>query len=223
MTHFSLPRAAALLATSALALSATFAAAQQRAMTADDLATLARVGQHAVSPDGRWIVYQQTDTNPESYARTTGLWAVARDNPGAPVRIADLDGASESAPEFSPDGRRLYFISGKSGRDQLWYADVQSSAVALTAGAPVQASDGLADVGGFRLSPTGAGVVMWGDIASNCATFGCEGNADTSAQGPGSARVYDELFVRHWDQWETPGVYSRAFTFTLGADGRATQ
>jgi dipeptidyl aminopeptidase/acylaminoacyl peptidase len=26
--------------------------------------------------------------------------------------------------------------------------------------------------------------------------------------------------VRHWDQWETPGNYSRVFTFMLGADGK---
>jgi dipeptidyl aminopeptidase/acylaminoacyl peptidase len=194
-----------------------------QAMTAEDLATFARVGQHAVSPDGRWVVFQQTDTDAASYARSTGLWLVDGNSAApTPIRIANMDSANESAPEFSGDGRRLYFVSNKSGSDQLWFVDLTATANAMTAGEPVQASMGLADVAGFRLSPTGRNVVMWGDIAQDCPVFGCEGNGDRSAQGPGSGRVYDEQFVRHWDQWETPGVYSRAFTLTIGGDGRAT-
>ncbi len=38
-------------------------------------------------------------------------------------------------------------------------------------------------------------------------------------QGRGSARVYDETFVRHWDAWVEPGIRSRIFIFPM-ANGR---
>ena len=111
----------------AIALTASTAMAQTRPMSAQDLVTLKRVGAPAVSPDGQTVVFQQTDTDPASYQRTPGLWRVAAKG-GTAVRIADLPDAGESAPAFSADGKRLYFISGKSGRDQLWLLDLTDPA-----------------------------------------------------------------------------------------------
>jgi dipeptidyl aminopeptidase/acylaminoacyl peptidase len=31
----------------------------------------------------------------------------------------------------------------------------------------------------------------------------------------GSGRTYDQLFIRHWDTWEVPGVRSRLFTYPI--------
>lgn len=215
MKHPILLRATAAL----IALTVPVAHAAARPMTADDLATLARVAEPAVSPNGEWVVYQQTDTDPVTFGRTTGLWLVGTAPGSTPTRIADIEGASESSPAWSRDGTRLYFLSNKSGKDQLWFAPMGIDA---RGSSPVQASDTLAEVAGYRLSPTGDAVLMWGDIADGCATFGCEGNGDLSSQGPGSGRVYDAEMVRHWDAWETPAVHSRAFSFALGADGRAS-
>lgn len=200
---------------------ATFAVpALARPMTAQDLATLDRLSAPAASADGRWVAYQVTTTDSESYARATGLYLLDARTPGAvPMRIADLPGASETAPAFTPDGKRLYFLSGKSGKDQLWFVDLMPGTSGMTVGTPVQASDFIADVGGFSIAPNGARVLLWGDIADDCPTFGCAGNADRSTQGPGSGRIYDQLFVRHWDAWETPGIHSRAFVFNINADG----
>ena len=118
----------------ALTASALPATPGQPAMSPQDLVTLKRLGAPAVSPDGAWLVYQQTDTDPASYKRTTGLWRVPLMG-GTPARIADLADASENSPAYSPDGKRLYFLSGKSGSDQLWLLDLTA-----TGAAPVQAS-----------------------------------------------------------------------------------
>jgi dipeptidyl aminopeptidase/acylaminoacyl peptidase len=205
-----------LIALGALAfvLSASPALAQ-RAMTADDLVTLKRVAAPAVSPDGGWVVWQQTDTDPASYKREAGLWRVAAKG-GAPERIADLPEAGETSPAFSPDGKRLYFISGKSGSDQLWLLDLAPG------NAPVQASAFKADVAGFLISPDGKRVLVWGDVGRDCPTLGCEASGDTSQPGPGTGRLYKDGtgFVRHWDAWETPGQYSRGFALALDADGK---
>lgn len=212
MTRTLLRASAALFTLTAVAT--PLAAAEP--MTPVDLATFSRVAAPAVSPDGAWVVYQQTETAPETYARTTGLYVVGTAPGSTPVRIADLAQANETSPAFSPDGRRLYFVSNKSGKDQLWFVERGAEGWA----APVQASDTFADVAGFRIAPDGGRILFWGDIASRCPTFGCAGNGDLATQGAGSGRTYNEVFVRHWDSWETPGVYSRAFTVALGSDGK---
>lgn len=201
----------------AFALFASPVAAQtaKRAMTPEDLITLKRVGAPAVSPDGKWVVWQQADTDPATYKRTTGLWRVATKG-GAAERIADLADAGENSPAFNADGKRLYFLSDKSGKDQLWTLDLSAPGAA-----PVQASDFKADVAGFLLSPNGQRVLVWGDVARTCPTLGCDTSGDASLPGPGTGRHFKDGtgFVRHWDQWETPGSYSRGFAFALNADG----
>ncbi len=201
-----------------LSLAATPALAQDgpRPMTEQDLITLKRIGAPVASPDGQWVVFQQADTDGEDYKRSTGLWRVAVKG-GTPQRIADLPDANENSPAFSPDGKRLYFLSGKSGSDQVWFLDLADPAAA-----PVQASRFKADVAGFKLSPDGKRILVWGDVARNCPTLGCDAAGDTSQPGPGTGRLYRHGtgFVRHWDAWETPGNYSRGFAFDLDPHGQ---
>ena len=200
----------------ALTSSALAVAPAAQIMSPQDLVTLKRIGGPAVSPDGAWLVYQQTDTDPASYKRTTGLWRVPLKG-GAPVRIADLADASENSPAFSADGKRLYFLSSKSGSDQLWLLDLTAPGAA-----PVQASAFKTDVAGFAVAPNGSRVLVWGDVARDCPTLGCDNSGDTSLTGPGEGRLYQDGsgFVRHWDAWETPGQYSRAFAFGLDGAGK---
>jgi dipeptidyl aminopeptidase/acylaminoacyl peptidase len=192
-------------------------------VTAEQMIRMDRLAAPTVSPDGRFVVYQVTETN-EEFQRSTGLRIIDTAQDNEVTTIAGLPEANESAPAFSADGGRLYFLSDKSGSDQLWFVDLTVNANGFNASEPVRASDTVAGIDGFRLSPDGRRVAIWGVVEQGCATFGCRGNSGFSeAQpGPGSARVYDELFVRHWTEWETPGTYNRTFVATLGSDGRLT-
>ena len=145
--------------------------------------------------------------------RRSDLWLVATDNPAAiPQKVASQPDWNEHSPAFSPDGKAIWYISNESGSDQLWQHN-------LASGESQQVSAFKTDVAGFKLSPDGKRVAVWGDIARDCADFGCDADGDRSKPGPGTGRVYDELFVRHWDSWETPGNYSRVFAFDIAADG----
>src|SRR3546814_12313102 len=65
--------------------------------------------------------------------------------------------------------------------------------------------------------------LVWGDVPRECTSFGCDAKDKGALVGPGSGHLYKDGvgFVRHWDQWETPGSYSRPFVFDL-KDGKAT-
>ena len=211
MRNFILPSAIALaaaLSTPALA----------RPMTEVDLATLKRVAAPTASPDGRWVVFQMTETAPDTYKRSTGLWVVDRNvKDAAPVRIADTAGKNETDPAFHKDGM-LFFLSNASGKSQIWRIDLQSMNTPA-----VQVTDTKADVSGFKISPDGTKLLAWGDIAKECITFGCDAKDKGALPGPGTGRLYKDGvgFVRHWDEWETPGTYSRPFVFNLEG-GKAT-
>jgi dipeptidyl aminopeptidase/acylaminoacyl peptidase len=207
-----------LILPSAIALAAALSTpAFARPMTEVDLATLNRVAAPTASPDGRWVVYQMTETEAESYKRSTGLWLVDRNAKDAqPVRVADVAGKNETSPGFHPDGT-LFFLSNASGSDQIWRVDPRAAGAAAT-----QVTDGKAEVAGFKLSPDGKRLLVWGDVPRECTDFGCDAKDKGELVGPGSGRLYKDGvgFVRHWDHWETPGTYSRPFVFDL-VDGKA--
>ncbi len=201
-----------LLASLAALALAQAPAAFARPMTATDLATMRRLAAPAVSPDGRWAVYQLRETDLEGNRGRTDLWLLDLRRPGAePARIASAPEHNEHDPRFSAEGRWIYYLSNASGSDQLWRA-------AVPGGAAEQVTDLGADIAGFALAPSGDRVAIWGDRNMACADFNCADMAAPAA-GQGSARVYDQTFVRHWDAWVEPGVRSRIFTFPL-ADGR---
>ena len=187
-------------------------AALARPMTATDLATMRRIAAPAVSPDGRWAVYQLRETDLAANRGRTDLWLLDLRRAGAePVKIASTPEHDEHDPRFSADGRWLYYLSNASGSDQLWR-------VALPAGPPERVTDLGTDIAGFLIAPSGDRIALWADRDMRCADFNCAG-LPVAATGQGSGRVYDETFVRHWDSWAEPGVRSRIFTFPM-VDGR---
>jgi dipeptidyl aminopeptidase/acylaminoacyl peptidase len=192
----------------AAALSATPAIA--RPMTATDMHMMRRLGAPSVSPDGRHVVFSLS---------TTDLAANKRNNV---VHILDLK-AKGSAPQplagatpgahdavFGADGA-IWYLAPVSDQDQLFRMAV--------GGQPVQQSSLKGDISGFKISADGTRLVIWADRDLRCTDFACEGLPKTDKTGSG--RVYDQLFVRHWDTWAEPGVRSRIFSFPI-ADGKVS-
>ena len=187
-------------------------AAHARPMTATDLATMRRLAAPTVSADGRWAVYQLSETHLDDNARRTDLWLLDLRRAGAePVRLTETPDHNEHDPRFSPDGHWLYFLSNATGSDQLWR-------MALPGGEAERVSDFATDIAGFLPSPSSDQIAIWGDRNIACRDFDCTELPEPAADR-GSGRVYDEIFVRHWDAWVEPGVRSRIFTVPL-VDGR---
>ena len=191
-----------------------------RPMNETDLATMKRLASPTASPDGKVFAYQLQETDLPANKRRTDIyvaWLGVTSDAG--IKIASAAGTNEHDPAFSPDGKFLYFLSNKSGSDQLYRISIGSGPTTVDPTGE-QLSDFKTDVAGFKLSPDGKKVALWGDIARDCPTFGCDKDGDTSKPGPGTGREYDALLVRHWDSWETPGNYSRMFSFNIGSDGK---
>jgi len=201
---------ALLAATAAVAAVAT-SPALARPMTATDMHMMHRLGSPDVSPDGRYAVFTLSDTEMAANKRRNDIYVLDLTKAGAvPERVITSPTESESDPAFSPDGKQIYFLSGKSGSQQVWRVQRGQKAVQVT--------HAKVDISGFKISPDGRKLLVYADVGEGCDLSGCA--AKPAALG-GSARVYENSgFVRHWDTWATPGEFSRLYSYDL-ASGRS--
>ena len=194
-----------------------------RPMTETDLVAMKRLASPAASPDGKIIAYQLQETDLAANKRYSDIWLLRSDiADAAPYKAASKPKTNEHSPVISPDGNHLFYLSNESGSDQIYRLSVRSEKGSTNSADGLRVSDFKTDVAGFKLSPDGKKITIWGDIARDCPDFGCDKDGDISKPGPGTGREYDALMVRHWDSWETPGNYSRVFTFDIGSDGKLT-
>jgi dipeptidyl aminopeptidase/acylaminoacyl peptidase len=193
-------RTSLLLAAAAAALAAP---APARPMTATDMHMMHRLGAPEVSPDGKWAAFTISDTDLDKNKRNNTLYLLDLTKPGAaPQAIRGAEKGHDAV--FGPDDA-LWFLMTADGQDQLFRMPM--------GGAPVAVSNFKGDIGGFKLAPSGDRVVVWADRDLRCADLNCAGLPE--APKTGSARIYDQLFIRHWDTWATPGVRSRLFAFPI--------
>ena len=207
------------LAAALTALLATSAAA--RTLTPHDLVMLDRVSDPHLSPDGTRVAYDVRSTDFTANKGVHSLWLVCTACAGAdatPWRLAASDGGAGN-PRWSADGHALYFLSSRSGSAQVWRTDVTS---AHAGAAPVQVTHLPLDVGTFRLTPDGHGIVLSMAVFPDCDTPACtKQRLDARAAHKGSGVLYDKLFVRHWDEW-ADGTRNQLWAMALDSNGVAS-
>ena len=174
-------------------------------LTPEVMWKMSRAGGAVLSPDGKTLLYQQTDYNMAENRGVTTLWTEALDTKSV-TRLTDLT-SNSLAPRWSADGQQIFFLSDRSGSMQLW-------AMNASGGDVRQLSDLEGGIEGFGISPRGdkAWYVQRVQVADRR-------SADVHKDMDKSkARIYDDLMARHWDYWDE-GEYLHIFVGDFGADG----
>lgn len=123
-------RTSSVLLTLAIVVTLTdSASAGPRTLQVDDFFAIAGVGSPQISPDGKWVAYTLKTTDLEEDEAETALWMVPTGEHAEPWRLT-APGYSAKRPRWSPDGRRLGFLSArKTGKEeaktQVWSFDLR--------------------------------------------------------------------------------------------------
>ncbi|RZA15024.1 MAG: S9 family peptidase, partial [Lysobacteraceae bacterium] len=199
----------------ALALSLpAVAAAATRGFEVRDMAYMDRYSSPTLSPDGRVLVFARRVVDKATNKASTSLWTrnlVTRDM-RPPSRLTP-EGWNVNSPSFSADGNTVYFMSAKSGSMQLY-------AMPVAGGEPKRLTDTVIDVDGYKLSPDGSQVALAFAVFPDCkADLDCtKKKLDDVDALKTTGKVFDRLFIRHWDTWND-GRLNRVFAARLGGDG----
>ena len=97
-------------------------AGPQPNITAEDLYSLPVVTGVSLSPSGKSVAYVVTTMNREDDGYVGSIRVAQLDDDDAP-RIYTRASARDLQPRWSPDGKRLLFISDREDRRQIWFID----------------------------------------------------------------------------------------------------
>ena len=178
----------------AIMMLSTAAAAQtpKRAITFDDLISMRRVSDPRISPDGKWIAYTVGVADKEANHTASDIWIVPTTG-GEPRQITR--GGSDERARWSPDGKKLAFLSGRDGNTQVYW-------ISLSGGEASRLTS-LSDGADNELwSPDGKTIAFVSRVYPDCADDACNAKRDADkAKSKARARIYTKLLYRHWTQW----------------------
>ena len=86
-------------------------------MTFEDMMDMKRLGETAVSPDGKWLAYSVTTVDLAQNTKTAELWlqAIAGLAESCSMKLA-VGQPGDGGPQFAPDGKRILFLSAAARR-----------------------------------------------------------------------------------------------------------
>ncbi len=202
---FSVGKAAVLFLCMALPATTLFSGR----LTPRLLQELGRVSDPQVSPDGQWVVYGVTFHDVEKNKANRDLHLVASSG-GEPRRITSFEGNEFNA-RWRPDGKRIGFLSARSGSVQLWEMNPNGSKKSQR----TRVQGGILN---FLYSPSGNHISFTRNVKLD------ETTTDQHPDLPAAqARIIDSLMFRHWDSWHDY-AYSHLFVapYRKGRVGQGT-
>jgi dipeptidyl aminopeptidase/acylaminoacyl peptidase len=200
------------------ALSGVLVGAAPRPFTVQDLIAMDRLSEPATAAAHSLVAFTVSRLDREANRRRTDVWVVDAAG-GAPARLT-TDPASDTSPVWSADGTSVWFLSSRSGSSQVWRATLGSRPGADGADLKadvVQVTTLPLDVGAFRVSADDRHLAVALEVFVDCDTLACTtARLEQTAKAPATGRVYDRLFIRHWDAWKDG---RRSHVFVVPASG----
>jgi dipeptidyl aminopeptidase/acylaminoacyl peptidase len=180
----------------------------KRPMTFDDMMQMKRLGETAVSPDGKWLAYSVTTVNLEQNTKTPELW-LQKITGGDPIKLTVAQ-PGDSGPQFSPDGKRILFLSSQFGnKQQVYIADFDSATGATSNQKRLTFIWSEAD--NALWAPDGKSVVFTSAVYPDCPAIrfddfatgdNCNiGRDEARDKSKVKAQIFDHLLYRHWNHW----------------------
>jgi dipeptidyl aminopeptidase/acylaminoacyl peptidase len=170
--------------------------AQKRPFDVNALLGLKRMSDPQISPDGKWVTFTVQSVDVPGNKKPQQIWIVPLTG-GAPKQITH-EGEQNQRARWSPDSKRIAYISDRGGSSQIWLMDPDG-------GDAKQVTSLSTEADGVLFSGDGKNLVFTSEVYPECsADDACnKKNLEADRSNKVKARIYTELLYRHWNQWQT--------------------
>ncbi len=183
-------------------------AAQKKPFDAAALWRLTRISDPQLAPSGRTVAFVAEKPDVEANTRPRQIYVVPM--AGGAARAITRDGSSNTRPRWSPDSRRMAFVSNRSGSAQVWIMDADGSNAR-------QVTNLLTEASGALFTPDGKNLLFASSVFPDCKDETCnKAKLEAQSKSKVKARLYTSLLYRHWDHWDDG---RRSHLFVVPAEG----
>ncbi len=165
-------------------------------LTPELLLKLGRVSDPQLSPDGSKALYNIRRMDVAANKGNSDIWLY--DYATGTTRAIAADSSNETSARWSGDGKRIYYLNDKKG-SQLYSMNADGSD-------KQQLTDLESDINLFSISPNEKMIYLGIEVKMDN-FLGKDKYKDLPKT---SGHVYDDLMMRHWDQW-ADGNYNHIF------------
>ena len=168
--------------------------AQKQPFDVHALMKVARISDPQISPDGKHVAFVVQRVDLEKNTKPTHIYVVGLDG-GAPKQIT-AEGDLNERPRWSPDSKRIAFVTNRGGSSQIWLMNPDGST-------PKPATSLSTEAAGVLFSPDGKNLVFTSEVYPECSDDTCnQKKLEAEKASKVKARIYTSLLYRHWSEWQ---------------------
>jgi len=178
---------------------------KKRPLTVDEIWAIGRVGAPVLSLDGSQVAYAVWTYDPDENQLDANVWTVPAAG-GTPRRLTTYRGMDRS-PTFSPDGKRIAFVSKREGDKQN-----QIYILPLDGGEADRVTEMPLGVSSPKWLPDGKRIAFVSPVIAGAETPEVtKKKVEEREKSKVKARVTENRLYRFWDRWLTDDEFPHIF------------